>query len=163
MGSNQGDRLALFTEAVRRLSMTVVNGSMRSSRVYETKPTGPTGDDPFLNAVIEFQTSWPVAELYQLMQTVESDLGRRPPRSGPRTIDLDVLFYDNLVQDTAVLTIPHPRLHERDFVLRPLADLAPDLVHPVLHRSICDLLDDISGESCIIGVFAPDIPGPDQP
>lgn len=143
--------------------MTVDDGPVRSSQVYETKPIGPTGDDPFLNAVIEFQTTWPVEELYQFMQMVESDLGRRPPRSGPRTIDLDVLFYDNLVLDTDFLIIPHPRLHERDFVLKPLADLDPDLVHPVLQRSVRDLLDDISGESCIIAVFAPEIPGPDQP
>lgn len=152
-----------MAEAVRRLTKTVVNGSLRSSRVYETTPIGPTGENPFLNAAIEFQTDWRADELFRFMQTVELDLGRRPPRSGPRTIDLDLLFYDDLVQRTDFLKIPHPRLHERDFVLRPLADLDPDLVHPILGRTIRDLLNDIVGESCIIGVFAPDIPGPDEP
>ncbi len=152
-----------MAEAVRRLLKTVVSGSLRSSRVYETKPIGPTGDDPFLNAAIEFHTDWRAEDLFRFMQTVESDLGRRAPRSGPRTIDLDVLFYDDHVQKTDFLEIPHPRLHERDFVLRPLADLASDLIHPILKRSIRDLLDDITGESCIIGVFAPHIPGPDEP
>ncbi|MBD3298747.1 MAG: 2-amino-4-hydroxy-6-hydroxymethyldihydropteridine diphosphokinase [candidate division Zixibacteria bacterium] len=151
-----------MSEAVRRLSESVVSGSLRSSQIYETKPVGPTGNNPFLNAVIEFQTDWTADDLFRFMQTVESDLGRRPPRSGPRTIDLDMLFYDDLVQRTDFLKIPHPRLHERDFVLRPLADLDPELVHPILNRSIRDLLDDIVGESCIIGVFAPEIPGPDE-
>lgn len=141
LGSNLGDRLTNLRAAIQFLSPVVQ--VLVESRVYETPPWGFTDQPPFLNMAIKAQTELEPEALLATLKQIEARLGRTPTiRWGPRLIDLDILFYDDLVLDTPSLVIPHPRLHERGFVLAPLADLAPDLSHPTLKRSVRELLSE---------------------
>ena len=142
LGSNLGDRAAYLCAALARLRayMTVT----AISPVYETDPVGYADQGPFLNAVIGGTTTCSPAALLGALQGIERALGReRPFPNGPRTLDLDLLSYDALMLDTPDLTVPHPRLHERAFVLVPLADIAPDLVLPGPGRTVAALLADL--------------------
>jgi 3-oxoacyl-[acyl-carrier protein] reductase len=145
LGSNLGDRRAYLNRALAELRSRSGVEVARVSSVYETAPVGgPAGQAPYLNAAAELHTTLPPAALLQLLLEVESGLGRvRAERDGPRTIDLDVLFYDDMVRDDPELTLPHPRLHQRLFVLQPLAEIAPGLIHPVLKKAIADLRGDL--------------------
>ena len=126
LGTNLGDRLANLTEAVRLLEATDGVRVVRSSRVYETEPVGPPQPD-YLNAVAELSTSLGPRELLTVCQEIEGRMGRiRGERWGPRVIDLDVLTYGREVVDEPGLRIPHPRMHERGFVLVPLLELTAD-------------------------------------
>ena len=125
LGSNLGDRWAYLRQAVDSLPDLVA-----VSPVYETEPVGgPPGQGPFLNAVVELHTDLSPRQLLELARRLEAGAGRRRgERHGPRTLDVDVLLVGDLVVDQPDLVVPHPRMHERRFVLRPLADLAPELV-----------------------------------
>jgi 2-amino-4-hydroxy-6-hydroxymethyldihydropteridine diphosphokinase len=125
--------------------------TLESSPVYETLPVGPTGPGHFLNAVFMLTVRLSPMRLFRRLEQIESDLGRRPPRAGPRPIDLDLLFYDDLVFQNEVLTVPHPRVHCRAFVLRPLADLAPGLCHPETGFSVQELLNGLPSQSEVVG------------
>ena len=130
LGSNLGDRLENLREAVRLLDETEGIDVVRSSRIYETDPVGPP-QPAYLNAVIEVDTSGSPRELLEAGLAVEVALGRvRGERWGPRTIDVDVLTYDELTVDEPDLQIPHPRMHERGFVLVPLGELETDPMLP---------------------------------
>lgn len=142
LGSNMGNRLANLKAAISNLTpqMAVKN---RSS-VYETPPWGFTEQARFLNQVVMVKTYLKPQALLDHLKRLETALGRVPNfQNGPRLIDIDILFYDDLVLDTPPLVIPHPRLHDRAFVLVPLAEIAPDFVHPVLVRPIHKLLDNV--------------------
>jgi 3-oxoacyl-[acyl-carrier protein] reductase len=145
LGSNLGDRRAYLDRALAELRGRPGVEVTRVSSVYETAPVGgPAGQGPYLNAVAELRTTLAAAGLLQLLLDVESGLGRvRAERDGPRTIDLDLLLYDDVVRDDPKLTLPHPRLHQRLFVLQPLAEIAPGLIHPLLKRTIADLLGNL--------------------
>jgi 2-amino-4-hydroxy-6-hydroxymethyldihydropteridine diphosphokinase len=139
LGGNQGDRPAMLTAALDRLA-GAVKGVVRSP-VYETAPKYVTDQPAFLNMVIDGRTELPPEPLLDMLKAVESDLGRVAGRRyGPRPIDLDILFYDDLVLETARLTIPHPRIHERRFVLQPLADIAPSFHHPASETTVAAML-----------------------
>ncbi len=142
LGSNMGSRLANLKAAISNLTpqMTV---KVKSS-VYETPPWGFTEQSEFLNQVIMGETYLQPQALLSHLKRLEAALGRVPGfQNGPRLIDLDILFYDDLVLDTPPLVVPHPRLHERAFVLVPLTEIAPDLIHPVLDKPIHELLDKV--------------------
>lgn len=139
LGTNLGDRAANLKQAVSSLppQMTV----KARSNVYETPPWGFTEQGPFLNQVVMATTYLEPELLLKHLKRLETALGREATfRYGPRLIDIDILFYDDLVLNTPLLTVPHPHLHERGFVLIPLMDIAPDLVHPVTGISVREMI-----------------------
>jgi len=139
LGTNLGDRLANLTSAIKALTPAVQ--PIASSKVYETPPWGYLDQPAFLNQVIRAQTELAPLDLLAWLKGLETDLGRQPGlRYGPRLIDLDILLYDDLRLETAALTIPHPRLGERAFVLVPLADLASDLRPAGMHLTVGEML-----------------------
>ena len=143
LGSNIGDREHNLREAIQRLNQSGIK-VLRVSPVYETEPVDYTDQRWFLNVVVEAGTDLFPAQLLAQTMKVERSLGRiRTKPKGPRTIDIDILLYESAIVKTAKLEIPHPRMHERRFVLGPLSDLAPDLRHPRLGKSVVELLKDI--------------------
>jgi 2-amino-4-hydroxy-6-hydroxymethyldihydropteridine diphosphokinase len=146
LGSNLDDRLANLKQAITALSPQMEVKA--KSRVYETPPWGYTEQPAFLNQVIKANTYLEFEPLLKHIKRLEIALGRTPSfKNGPRLIDIDILFYDDLVLNTPSLIIPHPHMHERGFVLLPLMDIAPDLVHPVHKKSVREMLAscDVSG------------------
>jgi 2-amino-4-hydroxy-6-hydroxymethyldihydropteridine diphosphokinase len=145
LGSNLGDRLAhLRTGRDEILRIAGVALPLRVSRVYETEPVGSGSDaGPFLNAVVEVDFDGQPIDLLEALQEIEAHQGRpsKRPRNAPRTLDLDILYIGNLVLSNEEVVIPHPRLHQRRFVLAPLADIRPDLTLPGQKRSVAELLN----------------------
>ena len=145
-GSNLGHRKANLEFS---LSSLAKEGSItRISSYFETEPVGYLNQPWFLNIAIELQTSLTPAALLHLCNGIEESCGRiRAFPNGPRTLDLDILLFDDFVMNEKALVIPHPRLPERRFVLAPLAQIAPDLIHPLLKKSIRLLLDECTDPS----------------
>ena len=144
LGSNMGDRLAMLESACDYLADTF--GSLHLSQVYETEPVGcPAGSPAYLNACVAVETDMPAEEILQLSLRIEAELGRT--RSGvygePRPCDIDLICCGNETQQSPELTLPHPRAHEREFVLRPLCDLDPQLVLPGQTKSVIQLLEQL--------------------
>ena len=138
LGSNLGDRLANLKQAIAALTPQI--NVKAKSQVYETPPWGFEDQPKFLNQVVKAKTYLEPEQLLKHLKRLELALGRKESvPNGPRLIDMDILFYDDLVLNTPALVIPHPRLHERGFVLLPLMDIAPDLVHPVSKQSVREM------------------------
>ena len=150
-GSNVGDRIDFCDRAVTLLSLLPHSQLIGVSLLYETEPVydhAQPGKDWFLNGVIQLETNITPKSLLSLLREIERALGRgEETRSGPRTIDLDLLFYGQLVIDEPDLVVPHPRLHQRRFVLMPLSELDPLWMHPSRHRTMTQLLAEVQDRS----------------
>ena len=145
LGTNLGDRLDYLRQARRALEPKV--SIVSCSPIYETPPWGYLDQPAFLNQVIKAETELKPPDLLNFVKNIEKELGRTPGiPNGPRPIDLDILFYDDLQIEAGRLVIPHPRIAGRGFVLVPLADLAPDLVHPIFGKTIAEMLEESDRE-----------------
>ena len=138
VGSNLGDKQGNIRKALDLLQEKCEVRAVSS--LYNTEPVGFADQDWFLNGAVKIETELAPGELRFFLRSIEERLGKKNIRkNGPRTIDLDILFYGNRTIDEVGLTIPHPRLHERLFVLAPLEEICPDFVHPLLNRSVREL------------------------
>jgi 2-amino-4-hydroxy-6-hydroxymethyldihydropteridine diphosphokinase len=153
IGSNLGGKLANCRRALEAIGADPRNRLVRCSPLYRTEPVGKKDQDWFINGVAAVDTSMAPGELLEFLLSVEDRMGRvREEKWGPRIIDLDILFYGDAVIDEETLRVPHPRLQERRFVLIPLNDIAPDLVHPVFRRNISQLLSELKSEEMVLPV-----------
>ena len=145
-GSNLGDKRGNIQWAVERLCE--ISTGLTVSSFYETAPVGVTLQPSFVNAVCGMWTDLDVFDLLKELRDIQRDAGMRGPvLNGPRALDVDVLLYGSLVVDLPHLTVPHPRMSEREFVLRPLAEIAPGAAHPVARKTVAELLVDLNGFS----------------
>lgn len=142
-GSNMGDLKKNCQWAMDSLSRSGVCMVEKISRLYDTEPVDYEAQDRFMNGAARIRTNLAPRDLLALLKSLEREAGRSSagPRFGPRVLDMDILFFGDLVMESGDLEIPHPRLHKRRFVLAPLCDIAPELQHPVLKKTVSSLLD----------------------
>lgn len=142
IGSNLGDREANVRKAAALVADGVKATLLSMSSLYETEPWGIKEQPAFVNAVMMIETGLTPLELLSHTRAIEAGMGRQRERQwGPRTIDLDIIFHDGLVMDEGGLTIPHPRAHERAFVMVPIAEIAPRFVHPSIGKTAAEIAD----------------------
>jgi len=140
IGSNMGDKDKNLNSAIELINSSDFNEVTKVSNFYETKPVGYLEQDEFLNGALEIRTLLSPKKLMQFLLEKEEELKReRIIKWGPRTIDLDILLYDDLITSEEEIIIPHPRMHERLFVLKPLSDIAPYVMHPILNKRVIEL------------------------
>jgi 2-amino-4-hydroxy-6-hydroxymethyldihydropteridine diphosphokinase len=146
LGSNLGDRLFLLKQAAGYIE-TQAGTIVQYSSIYETKSWGKTDEPDYLNQVLLINTMLQPHELLAKLLEIELLLGRkREEKWGSRTMDIDILFYDDMIINEPGLTVPHPQLHNRRFTLEPLVELAPNFIHPVLQKALKKLKDDLQDE-----------------
>ena len=143
LGSNLGNKKENLEKAIDLLSERGLVKEIKRSSIYESEPYGWDGEaDNFFNAVISGITQKNPLDLLSDLKQIEHDMGRKSaPKNAPRIIDLDILFYEDKVIDTPELTVPHPGITQREFVLVPLCEIEPGLIHPVIGKSTCELLE----------------------
>jgi len=143
VGSNIGDKLLNCRKGIDALTAGGRSILKGQSRFYRTEPVDYRDQDWFVNAVVKIETQSEPAALFGQLKSIEKDLGRKKGaiRFGPRILDLDILLYDRVILESAELIIPHPRMHQRRFVLQPLCDIDSHMVHPVLKKGMQSLLD----------------------
>lgn len=146
LGSNLGDR-ELFLHMALRLIEADIAPAAKASAVYETQSWGKTEEPDYLNQVIIVRTDLPAREVLRRILTIEQEMGRkREEKWGSRTIDIDILLYGNAVINEPDLIVPHPHMHKRRFTLEPLNEIAPKLIHPVLHQSVTELKNNLDDD-----------------
>jgi len=148
VGSNLGHKLENCRNGVADLTSAPGIRLIDQSPVYRTEPVDYLDQDWFVNYAVKIETALDPHILLNLLKSIEQAVGRVPHavRFGPRVLDLDIILYDDVVQNDAGLTIPHPRMHKRRFVLKPICDIDPDIKHPVLQQTMRDLLDNLAEE-----------------
>lgn len=152
LGSNKDDRIGYVQQASSQLGALDGIEIIRTSAFYETEPWNMKSDNWFVNAVVELKTTLTPRELLEQCQRIEKQLGRKPATPGvyeDRTIDIDILFYKKEIINEPDLTIPHKYLHLRAFTLVPLLELIPDFEHPVLHKTISELHEDLENPEMV--------------
>ena len=146
IGSNLGNRQALLVKAITRIELEIAPVIKRSS-IYETQSWGNKDEPDYLNQVIELETVMPAQEILHKILNIEQAMGRkREVKWGSRIIDIDILFYGPEIINEDRLVVPHPEMHKRMFTLAPLAEIAPDLVHPVLQKQITALKSELKSD-----------------
>ena len=151
IGSNQGDKYKNCTLALEDIRTCEKNHLLKQSSLYLTEPWGYSNQDDFINLVIEIKTSFSPLTLLSFLQEIEKKLAKKiNGKWGPRTIDLDILFYNDQKLESPQIIIPHPLLHQRGFVLLPLKEIAPHLTHPIFNQTISQLLDSLSDDKRVI-------------
>lgn len=143
LGTNLGNRHNNMLTAIALLSERV-GKILALSALYETEPWGFESENTFLNVALSMETEYQPMELLSITQDVEQEIGRTAKSNGSyqdRLIDIDLLTYDQLIWESPILVLPHPLMHEREFVLKPLVEIAPDLVHPILNKTMSQLYD----------------------
>ncbi|MCP4748201.1 MAG: 2-amino-4-hydroxy-6-hydroxymethyldihydropteridine diphosphokinase [Desulfobacteraceae bacterium] len=145
VGSNMGDPRANCQKGIDSLCQNQGIGLMACSKFYETQPVDYTDQNWFVNAAIMICTELTPKELFECIQHVQRTMGRKAGgiRFGPRALDLDIIFYQDIVMETPWLTIPHPRMHKRRFVLQPICDIDPTVVHPVFGLDVKTILNQL--------------------
>jgi 2-amino-4-hydroxy-6-hydroxymethyldihydropteridine diphosphokinase len=144
IGSNLGDKVGQCQKAISEILKVNHHKLLAQSAFFKTQPTGYTSQDWFVNGVIKIETDLEPTDLLRTLKEIETRLGRvKTFRWGPRSIDLDILFFDAKEIQTEELQIPHPLVHERKFVLIPLAEIDPGLIHPVLRKTVQELLENL--------------------
>lgn len=142
VGSNLGDKIKNCIQSIKMMGELSACNVAACSSMYKTEPQGVTGQDWYANCVVKIKTGLTPPELLKSLMDIESYMGRiRKKKWEARIIDLDILLFDQKIINSESLTIPHPLLHKRRFVLEPLAELAPDLIHPILQLTITELKD----------------------
>lgn len=157
LGSNLDDRFSYIKKAVELIHDSSFCGVIKISSIYETRPFGVKNQGNFLNGVIAVETDLELHSLLDFLKGIEQQLGRRKREKWEcREIDLDILFFDDLVYSDARVTVPHPYISVRDFVLVPLCEIVPGFFHPGLQKSICEIVLP-ENEHYVINVFSPPI------
>lgn len=162
MGSNEGNREATISAAIQALADKKANRIKSVSSLYETEPFGKPDQAWFLNCIVQVETARGIKPFFHNLQEVETLFHRkRRERWGPRTLDLDLLFFDDMIFSDSDLIVPHPGIQERRFVLEPLSELSPDLIHPSLKLPVRALLEKLSDPCRVIRIGKlPQIHGP---
>lgn len=144
IGGNTGNRQLYLQEARNQIALQA-GALLKASKIYETAPWGKADQDAFLNQALIIETTLAPQPLLEILLAIELDLGRlRREKYGPRTLDIDILFYDDIVLNTSTLVLPHPALQQRRFALQPLAEIAPQLQHPLLKKDVAVILEECS-------------------
>ena len=143
IGTNLGDKEENIRQSIKKMEQNNIH-IIKKSNVYKTMPYGYKNQPVFLNCAVQAETMLSPEELLYTLLSIEKQMGRkRKIHWGPRIIDLDIIFYDNLIINSSNLKIPHPDMQNREFVLKPLCDIAPNFVHPVLHKTMKELLKEL--------------------
>lgn len=151
IGSNMGNKTDNIKKSIDIISDSKYCKVLNRSSCYETRPIGYVDQNNFQNCVVEIKTIFTPKKLIEFLMTVERDLKReRKIKWGPRTIDLDVLLYDDIISSAKEIIIPHPRMHERLFVLKPLSEIAPYVLHPILRKRIIEIYEEVSKNQTLL-------------